>query len=266
MAIRAMHTAATGMRAQDFKLDVIANNLANVNTTAFKKQEALFSDLLYQKIREAGTLSGSAGHVPEGIQVGLGTRIAATSRDFAQGSLDETRRPLDIAIQGDGFFRVTLADGREAYTRDGHFTFDPTTTQLVDSNGNPLADGVSIPATATDVSISRQGVVQVATPGSTTLTTVGQIQLVRFQNAAGLRAIGDNLYVVGDEQITGAPTLLTPGSDGAGDLQQGFLETSNVDLVNELVDMIKAQRAFETNSRVISTADEMMQTVSNLRR
>lgn len=266
MGIRAMQTAATGMRAQDFKLDVIANNLANVNTTAYKKSEALFSDLLYQRIREAGTLSGSAGHVPEGIQVGLGTKLAATSRDFAQGSLDETQRELDIAIQGQGFFRLILANGQEAYTRDGHFVFDPTTSQLVDSNGNPLADGISIPADATDISISRQGVVQVATPGSTTLTTVGQIQLVRFQNPAALVARGDNLYVVGDEQITGAPTVLNPGQDGAGELLQGFLETSNVDLVNELVDMIKAQRAFETNSRVITTSDEMMQTVANLRR
>lgn len=266
MGVRAMYTAATGMRAQDLQIDIIANNLANVNTTAFKKQAGRFMDLLYQQIREAGTLSGSASRVPEGSQVGLGTRVAATSRDFAQGSLDETRSPLDIAIQGDGFFRLALPDGREAYTRDGHFTFDPTTSALVDSNGNLLADGISIPADATGVTISRQGVVQVSLPGSTTLTTVGQIQIVRFQNPAGLRAVGDNLYIVQDEQITGAPTIFTPGEGGAGSLQQGFLESSNVDLVNELVHMIKAQRAFEMNSNVIRTVDGMLQTVSNLAR
>lgn len=266
MGIRAMHTAATGMRAQDFRIDVIANNLANVNTTGFKRQEALFQDLLYQQIRAAGTLSGPSSRVPEGVQVGLGVRVAGTARDFAQGSLEETQGELDIAILGDGFFRVTLPSGQEAYTRDGHFAYDPTTAQIVDANGNPLADGISIPAEATAVSISREGVVQVSLPDSTTLTTVGQIQLARFQNPGGLLAKGDNLYVVQDEQITGAPTLLNPGQDGAGVLQQGFLETSNVDLVDALVDMIKAQRGFETNSRVISTSDEMLQTVNNLRR
>lgn len=266
MGIRAMHTAATGMRAQDFKLDVIAHNLANVNTHAFKKSRALFTDLLYQQLLEPGTLAGASNRVPEGIQVGLGARVAGTSRDFSQGSLEETRRKLDIAIQGDGFFRVNLPSGQEAYTRFGHFVVDPTTSQLVDSNGNVLADGISIPADATDVSISRDGTVQVSTPLATTLTQVGQIQLVRFQNPAGLTPMGDSLFVVTSEEITGAPQLTTPGLQGAGVLQQGFLETSNVDLVNELVDMIKTQRGFEINSQMIQAANQMMETVNNLRR
>ena len=266
MSIRALSTAVTGMQAQSTNVDVIANNLSNVNTAAFKKQKANFEDLLYQQLRSVGTTTATGTRLPTGLQVGVGTRLVGIQRYFEQGSLDETGRKLDLAVEGEGFFQMRIdAAGTLGYSRAGAFSrgFDGV---LMDSNGHILEPQITIAQTVTNdnIAISPDGRVEVLVPGQTAFTQVGQITLSRFANPEGLRALGQNLFVETD--ASGTPLTDNPGLQGLGVLRQGALETSNVDLVRELTDMIKAQRAYEINSESIRTADEMLQTAGNLRR
>ncbi len=261
--IRALYSAATGMEAQQLNIDVIANNLANVGTAGFKKSRADFQDLLYQTLKEPGGLATGTTQVPTGIQVGLGVRPAAVERIHLQGDFDQTTNPLDIAIEGDGFFQVTLPDGNAAYTRAGAFKLD-STGSLVTSEGNPVNPQITIPQAAESVTIGSDGTVSVKLAGQTAPSQVGQIQTARFANPAGLRAEGRNLFRETDTSGTAQPG--TPGQDGHGQLAQGFLEGSNVSVVEELVAMITGQRAYEINSRAITAADEMLRTASQLGR
>ncbi len=261
--IRALWTAATGMRAQQLNIDVIANNLANVNTVGFKRTRADFQDLMYQTIRPPGADSTSTTKIPTGIQVGLGTRVAALEKIFQQGSFKQTGNPLDLAIEGKGFFRVQLPNGEIAYTRAGAFKLDDQ-GRIVTSDGYPLDPVITIPPDAIDISIGEDGTVSVLQPGSTTYTQVGQITISDFPNPAGLRAIGRNLFKETD--TSGAPIDGTPGQDQFGTIAQGYVETSNVDVVEEMVNLIVAQRAYEANSKAIQTGDDMLQIANNLRR
>ncbi len=261
--IRALYTAATGMEAQQLNIDVIANNLANVSTAGFKKSRADFQDLLYQTLKEPGGLATGTTQVPTGIQVGLGVRPAAVERVHLQGDFDQTTNPLDMAIEGDGFFQVTLPDGNTAYTRAGAFKLD-STGSVVTSEGDALSPQITIPQGAESISIGNDGTVSVTLAGQTAPSQVGQIQTVRFANPAGLRAEGRNLFR--ETETSGTPQLGTPGQDGLGQLAQGFLEGSNVSVVEELVAMITGQRAYEINSRAITAADEMLRTASSLGR
>ncbi|MCF6178513.1 MAG: flagellar basal-body rod protein FlgG [Geopsychrobacter sp.] len=258
--IRALWTAATGMEAQQLNMDVIANNLANVNSTGFKKSRADFQDILYQTEKMTGA-SSSGTEVPTGIQVGLGSRVAAVQKVFEVGDFRQTGNDLDLAIEGIGFFGVTMPEGTEGYTRAGAFNQD-STGRLVTSDGYPLFPEIVIPSDATKVSISQDGTVEVLQPGSTSLSSIGNIDLVRFSNPTGLSALGHNIYA---ETITsGTPVTGTPGIDGYGALSQGFLEGSNVNVMEEMVNMIAGQRAYEVNSKAISTADEMLQMINQL--
>lgn len=261
--IRALYTAATGMQAQQLNIDVIANNLANVSTAGFKKSRADFQDLLYQTLKEPGGLATGTTQVPTGIQVGLGVRPAAVERIHLQGDFNQTTNPLDVAIEGDGFFQVTLPDGNTAYTRAGAFKLD-STGGVVTSEGDAVTPQISIPQGAESITIGNDGTVSVTLAGQSAPSQVGQLQTVRFANPAGLRAEGRNLFT--ETQTSGAPTLGTPGQDGLGQLAQGFLEGSNVSVVEELVAMITGQRAYEINSRAITAADEMLRTASSLGR
>jgi len=261
--IRALYTAATGMEAQQLNIDVIANNLANVSTTGFKKSRADFQDLLYQTLKEPGGLATGTTSVPTGIQVGLGVKPAAVQRVHLQGDFDQTTNPLDVAIEGDGFFQVTLPDGNTAYSRSGAFKLD-STGSVVTSEGDPITPQITIPNGAESISIGNDGTVSVVLPGQTAPSQVGQIQTVRFANPAGLRSEGRNLFR--ETGTSGTPALGTPGQDGLGQLSQGFLEGSNVSVVEELVAMISGQRAYEINSRAITAADEMLRTASSLGR
>lgn len=259
----ALFTAATGMKAQQFNVQTIANNLANVNTTGYKRQRAEFQDLLYQTIQAPGTSTTSTTQNTSGISVGLGTRVAATQRIFTQGSAKNTGRSLDVMIEGDGFFRVETPDGTTAYTRSGSFELD-STGRITTVEGSPLADGVTIPPGATDIIVGNDGTVEVRLEGESTTTQVGQISLASFPNASGLEATGRNMYL--ETLSSGTPTTGTPGLNGLGTLSQGFLELSNVELVDELVTMITAQRSYEINSRSITTADQMLETAVQLKR
>jgi len=261
--IRALYTAATGLEAQQLNIDVIANNLANVSTTGFKKSRADFQDLLYQTSREPGGPATSTTQSSTGIQVGLGTRPAAVQRINAQGDFNQTTNPLDVAISGDGYFQVTLPDGSTAYTRAGAFKLD-SAGSVVTSEGDPIAPQINIPTGAESITIGNDGTVSVTLAGQTAASQVGQIQTARFANPAGLRAEGNNLFKETDS--SGPATLGTPGQDGLGQLSQGFLEGSNVSVVEELVAMISGQRAYEINSRTISAADQMLQTASSIGR
>lgn len=265
MSIRALSSASSGMVSLQSRIDVIANNLANVNTTGYKKSRASFQDLIYQQVRQPGsTAGGGQGQVPTGIQIGLGTKLVATEKLFGQGSLDLTGKDLDLAIEGDGFFRVTTPNGSTAYTRDGNLHAD-SEGNVVTAGGLFLADNLTIPSGVTRISVAPDGTVQGFDPTTpTTLTTIGNITLTRFVNPAGLRSLGDNLYE--QTAASGAAIDGTPGLDGLGAIRQGFLESSNVEVVEELVDMIQTQRAFEVNATSIRTADEMLQTVNQLRR
>lgn len=265
MAIRALSTAASGMTALQSQIDVIANNLANVNTTGFKKTRANFQDLIYQQIKQPGFASeGGQGQIPTGIQIGLGTRLVSTEKIFAQGSLERTDKDLDVAIEGDGFFRILDANGATVYTRDGSLRVD-SEGRIQTANGQLLADNLTVPQSVTRVSISADGQVQGFDPTQpNSLQQIGTITLSRFINPGGLRSIGDNLYQ--ETAASGQPIDGTPGQQGLGELRQGFIESSNVEVVNELVDMIQTQRAFEINATSIRTADEMLQTVNQLRR
>ncbi len=255
--IRALYTAATGLEAQTLNIDVIANNLANVSTSGFKKSRADFEDLLYQTLKEPGSPATSTTQVPTGIQVGLGVRPAAVQRVFLQGDFNQTTNPLDVAIQGDGFFQVTLLDGSTAYTRSGAFKLDSTGT-IVTSDGDLLTPQITIPQGADSITVGADGTVSVTLPGQSAPSQVGQMQTARFANAAGLRAEGRNLFVETD--TSGSPQVGSPGQDGLGELAQGFLEGSNVSVVEELVAMITGQRAYEVNARAVSAADEMLRT------
>ncbi len=253
--IRSLYTAATGMIAQQLNLDVIANNLANVNTTGFKKSKADFQDLMYQIIEEPGTTANQAGTSPNGIQIGLGTRTASVGKIHSQGDFQSTENPLDLAIEGDGFFQVTLPNGDTAYTRAGSFKLNET-GQIVTADGFLLNPAITIPADTIGITISTDGKVSVKQPGVATATELGQLQIARFQNPAGLRAKGRNLFE--ETESSGAATLGNPGETGIGTIAQKFLEGSNVSVVEEIVQMVTGQRAYEANSKVIQTADSLL--------
>ncbi|GMV91570.1 MAG: flagellar basal-body rod protein FlgG [Candidatus Hydrogenedentes bacterium] len=262
--IRALFTAATGMVGQQTNIDTIANNLANVNTTSFKKSRVNFKDLFYETVRPAGTQTAAGETLPEGIQIGHGVRPGSVAKLFTQGNLIQTGNTLDIAIEGDGFFQVDLPDGTTGYTRDGSFRVNNNGT-LVTVDGFPLTPGITIPQDAVVVSIGQDGIVEATTQGAATPTNLGQIQLVRFINNGGLDArIGHNILL--ETEASGPPIPGQPGLDGNGMLAQGFLENSNVQVVEEILNLIIAQRAYEANSKVIQTSDEMLQVANNVRR
>jgi flagellar basal-body rod protein FlgG len=254
--------AATGMQAQQNNVEVIANNLANMNTTAYKMQRAEFADLLYQNYERPGAASADTGAVlPAGIQIGVGVRTAATYRITNQGNLAQTGNQYDVAINGKGYFHITMPDGTDAYTRAGAFSLSPD-GQIVTSRGYVVAPGLAVPNDATSVTVNAQGQVQVTQAGQNAPQTIGQIELARFPNDGGLQALGDNLFT--ETPASGNVITGLPGSPGYGTLQQGFLETSNVNAVQEITDLITAQRAYEMNSKVISAADQMLQITSKM--
>lgn len=260
--IKALNTAATGMQAQQTHMDVIANNMANVSTTGFKKSRAEFEDLIYQTIKEPGAATGENAISPTGVQTGLGTRTAAVQRDFELGSARITKHPYDLQIEGPGFFPVLTPNGQTAYTRDGSFKKDPS-GRLVDKNGNVLQPEIVIPPDAAGLEIAPDGRVNVTIGVNNDIQNVGQIELVNFVNPAGLKALGKNLYAATNS--SGAPQQGVAGTNGMGALAQGQLEGSNVNLVEEMVNMITAQRAYETNSKVIQASDQMLQNLNGLR-
>ena len=259
--LRALRTAALGMSAQQTSVDNTANNLANANTTGFKKARVAFQDLLYQRVRAAGGEDGAAP--PTSLQLGHGALAVATVGTFTQGSLSETGNALDIAVNGEGFFPVQMPDGSRAYTRDGAFTMTADGL-LITQSGFALDPGVEIPADALDVQIQSDGTVRVRLPGEEMPTEVGQIELARFQNPAGLRALGGNLFA--PSEGSGEPIVAPPGEDGLGTVQQGFLEASNVDVVQEMVDLIASQRAYELNSKMVQAGEEMLQIANSVKR
>ncbi len=260
--MKALHIAATGMKAQELNVEVISNNVANMRTTGFKKQRADFQDLLYQNLRRMGTETSTAGTiVPTGIQVGSGVKTASTTRIMSQGSLENTGKELDVAIRGEGFFQIQMPDGTTAYTRDGSFERDADGT-MVTVDGYTVNPGIDIPENARDLTISADGTVQAVDENGATLN-LGQLELARFVNKSGLEAIGDNLFL--ETEASGSPTTESPGSSGMGDVVQYFLEMANVDAVTEISDLISAQRAYEMNSKIIQAADEMYSTTTNIR-
>jgi flagellar basal-body rod protein FlgG len=261
--IRALWTAASGMQGQQKNIDVVAHNLANVNTTGFKKSRADFQDLMYQNMKSTGSPSTSTTQVPTGIQIGLGTRLAAVSKIFTQGDFTQTGNELDIAIEGDGFFQIQLPDGTIGYSRAGAFKRD-NTGRVVTSDGYPMLPEIVIPTNATRINIGNDGSVSVDQPGQTAPTTIGNIQLATFTNPAGLAALGKNIFFPSD--ASGAATTGVPGQTGIGTLAQGILEMSNVNVAEEMVNMIIGQRAYEINSKAVQAADEMLQTANNLKR
>lgn len=259
--LRAMRTAAAGMQSQQMQVDTIANNIANVNTSGFKKNQLSFRSLLYRTLREPGAPTQGSSVDPTGLQVGSGSEVASSMKLFQQGDLEPTGNPLDIAISGEGFFQITLGNGEVRYTRDGHFRTDANGA-LVTVDGFLLDPNVNVPADATEISISQDGTVAVTQAGSPTPSIVGNITLVRFPNPAGLKAVGSNLF--GETASSGAPTTQTPGQAGTGLIRQAFRERSNVAIVDELIALIEAQRNYEVNSRTIRVSDEMLQQVGNL--
>ena len=261
--LKALFTSATGMRAQQLVVDNTANNLANVNTTGFKQSKVEFQDLIYVTTQAAGTEATAGVQVPTGFQIGSGVRPAATTKLFSQGVLELTGNPVDMAIEGQGFLQIDLPTGEPRYTRDGSFHLSAN-GDIVNSDGLPLAPGISIPSDALEISIGTDGTVSVITPGSTTPTSLGQITMVRFPNPAGLSSEGSNLFA--ETAASGSPNSGIAGQDGFGALRQGFLERSNVEVVSELVNLILAQRAYEFNSRAIRAGDEMLAVTNNLTR
>lgn len=259
--IRALHTAATGMEAQQQRIDVIANNLANVNTTGFKKSRADFQDLLYQQIRAPGTSAAQGVVVPSGIQVGTGVRTVSTHRSFTMGDLQQTGNQLDVAIEGDGFFQVTLPGGELAYSRSGNFEVNAQ-GQVVTPDGYLLDPAIAIPPGTVAVTIGADGTVSASVDGQNAATEVGQIQLASFVNPGGLQSIGRNFLQ--PTTASGEPQLGPPGLQGAGTIAQGFIEMSNVKVVEEMIGLISSQRAYEINSKVISASDEMLQVTANV--
>ncbi len=261
--IRALWTAASGMQAQQKNIDVVANNLANVNTTGFKRSRADFQDLMYQNLKSSGAPSTNSTQVPNGIQIGLGTRLASVSKIFTTGDLTQTGNELDIAIEGDGFFQIQQPDGTTAYSRAGSFKKD-SQGRIVTPDGNPLLPEIVIPSNATKINIGSDGTVSVNQSGQTTPTTIGTIQLALFSNPSGLSSLGKNLYQQTD--ASGSATTGTAGQNGLGTIAQGMVEMSNVSVAEEMVNMIVGQRAYEINSKAVQAADEMLQTANNLRR
>lgn len=261
--MRALGTAATGMLAQQLNVDVISNNIANMTTTGFKRQRAEFQDLLYQDLKRAGASSSDAGTVvPSGIQIGVGVKTASVYRITDQGGMESTGNTYDLAVQGEGYFRVLLPSGDEAYTRAGSFQVSAT-GEIVTQDGYTVLPSITVPQDALSVTVNASGEVQVKLDGQVDLQTVGQIDLAIFFNEAGLQPMGDNLYM--ESTASGAPSVGVPGSVGYGTIRQGYLETSNVNAVGEITALISAQRAYEMNSKVITTADEMMSVTNQLR-
>ena len=261
--MKAMAIAATGMLAQETNVNVISNNIANSSTTGFKAERAEFEDLLYENIRRPGSDSSDAGTiVPTGIQVGGGVRTAATYRMHTQGDLKTTDSPLDVAIVGRGFFQIQLPDGSTSYTRAGSFQLNDQGV-IVTGDGNPVLPSVTVPIDATSVTINSSGQVEVTIDGQTAPSVVGQMQLANFINPAGLDATGDNMFK--ETAASGSPTTANPGTTGFGQIRQNALETSNVNIVSQITDLISAQRAYEMNSRTVKTADEMMQALNQLK-
>ena len=259
--LRALRTAALGMSAQQTSVDNTANNLANANTTGFKKARVAFQDLLYQRIRAAGGEDGTAP--PATLQMGHGAIAVATVNTFTQGSLSETGNALDMAVNGSGFFALQMPDGSRSYTRDGAFTLTAEGL-MVTQSGFALDPGIEVPPDALDVQIQADGTVRARLPGEPEPVELGQIELARFQNPAGLRALGGNLFVQTDR--SGEPVVAPPGEDGLGTVQQGFLEASNVDVVQEMVDLIASQRAYELNSKMVQAGEEMLQIANGVKR
>lgn len=260
--MRALYTAATGMAAQELNVQVISNNIANMRTTGYKKQRAAFQDLIYDHVRRVGAQASDQGTVlPVGVDIGGGVKTVGTPRLMTQGTLSPTGGDLDIAIRGEGFFKIQMTDGTFAYTRDGTFTMDAQ-GRVVTSQGNPVQPTITVPQASSGLTVNAQGQVSVTVPGSTTPTVLGQIGLTRFINKAGLNSIGDNLFT--DTPASGAPLDGIANADGFGDLQQGNLEQANVEVVSEISDLIAAQRAYEMNAKVISAADQMLQSTSGM--
>jgi flagellar basal-body rod protein FlgG len=256
---KALWIGKTGVDAQQTRMAVISNNLANVSTTGFKRGRAVFEDLLYQNVRQAGGQSSQGTQLPSGLNLGTGVRTVATEKMFTQGSAVKTDNPLDVAIQGRGFLEIVMPDGSSSYTRDGSFQVD-SNGQVVTSSGYALQPSITIPANTISISIGADGTVGATAAGASTPTTVGNIQLADFINPAGLQAVGENLFK--ETAASGSPQTATPGLNGLGTLAQGFLESSNVNVVEELVNMIEAQRAYEMNTKAISTTDAMLQYAS----
>jgi flagellar basal-body rod protein FlgG len=252
----ALWAAKTGLDAQNTEMSVIANNLANVNTTGYKKDRAVFEDLLYQNMGQVGAATSQSTQSPSGISIGTGVRLVATEKNYSQGSLTQTGNPLDLAIQGQGFFQIQQPDGTLAYTRDGSFQ-ENAQGQLVTANGDVVQPGITIPQNAQSVTIGSDGTVSVLLPGASAPSQIGQIQLANFINPAGLEPTGNNLLV--QSAASGSPQTGSPGSNGLGTLGQGELEASNVNVVESLVNMIETQRAYEMNSKAISTVSQMLQ-------
>ena len=260
--MRALDIASTGMQAQQTNVEVISNNIANMNTTGYKRQRVEFQDLLYQNLRRVGSTSSDTGTiVPSGAQVGLGVKTAAVYRISEQGNLQQTSNTFDLAVQGHGYFQLTLPSGETAYTRDGTFALSPTGT-IVSADGYVVQPGITIPQNATGVTINATGEVQATIAGKIVPANVGQLQIANFPNEAGLEASGGNLLM--QTAASGVPQVGVPGSPGYGNVQQGFVETSNVNVVSEMTNLITAQRAYEMNSRVIAASDEMLSTVTKL--
>jgi flagellar basal-body rod protein FlgG len=259
--INSLWISKTGMEAQQMQLDVISNNLANVSTNGFKKAHAVFEDLMYQNLRQVGSTNAEQSTLPTGLQVGLGVRTVATSRTFSQGSLQQTSNNLDVAIQGNGFFQITMPDGTTGYTRDGSFQLD-SQGRVVTSNGLLVQGGITVPSNATNFAVAANGTVSASIPGTVAPQTIGTITLASFVNPAGLEPKGQNTFA--ESAASGQPNAGTAGTNGLGNIMQGFVETSNVNVVQELVQMIQTQRAYEMNSKAIQTSDQMLQKLGQL--
>jgi flagellar basal-body rod protein FlgG len=259
--IRSLFIAKTGLEAQQTNLDVITNNLANVSTNGFKRSRAVFEDLLYQNVRQPGAQSSQQTTLPSGLQIGTGVRTVATERIFTQGNPQQTGNSKDVMVDGPGFFSVLMPDGTAAYTRDGSFQSDPN-GQLVTASGYVVQPAITVPANYKSITIGRDGTVSVTLPGSDKPSQIGTLQLTTFVNPAGLESKGENLYV--ETGGSGSPNANTPGTNGTGTLMQGFVESSNVNIVEEMVNMIQTQRAYEINSKAITTSDQMLQKLSQL--
>ena len=259
--IRSLYIAKTGLEAQQTNLDVVTNNLANVSTNGFKKSRAVFEDLLYQNVRQPGAQSSQQTQLPSGLQIGTGVRTVATERIHTQGNPQQTGNSKDVMINGSGFFQVLMPDGTTAYTRDGSLQTD-NNGQLVTSSGYVVQPPITVPSNALTLTVGRDGTVSVTTPGTVAPTQIGSLQLSNFVNPAGLESLGENLYA--ETGASGTAQASTPGTNGAGVLMQGFVETSNVNVVEEMVNMIQTQRAYEINSKAITTSDQMLQKISQL--
>ncbi len=262
--MRALYIASTGMSAQETNVNTISNNIANMRTTGYKRQRVNFQDLMYQNMRRAGSTTSETGNIlPAGVEIGSGVKVVSTPRIMTQGNITMSEKDYDVAIRGEGFLRIQLPDGTTAYTRDGSFELNDQ-GQMVTADGYLVDPGITVPQDATDITINGQGEVQVRVPGQVDLQAIGQIQLSRFINKAGLESIGDNLFL--ETPASGEPITANPGTEGFGNLMHRYLEEANVNSVTEISDLIAAQRAYEMNARVITAADSMLQATSSLGR